>query len=132
MMTTGKLIVTAALSVALGLATGSGVSAAESRSPTTMKPLHAVSLDVGSKHVVGYFLNAEGRCKLTLMVADVPRDETSEPSSQIMRLRLTVEPGRPALVDTTEGRLLQFGCAPDAQAMNATLLDQVAAGRDVK
>jgi hypothetical protein len=66
------------------------------------------------------------------MVADVPRDETSEPSSQIMRLRLTVEPGRPALVDTTEGRLLQFGCAPDAQAMNATVLDQMAAGRDIK
>jgi hypothetical protein len=62
----------------------------------------------------------------------VPRDETSEPSSQIMRLRLTVEPGRPALIDTKEGRLLQFGCAPDAQAMNATLLDQVAACCDVK
>jgi hypothetical protein len=49
-----------------------------------------------------------------------------------MRLRLTVEPGRPALIDTKEGRLLQFGCAPDAQAMNATLLDQVAACCDVK
>jgi hypothetical protein len=132
MMKTGKLIVAAAFGGALCLAAGMSPSAAESRSPKTMKPMHAISLDVGSKHVVGYFLNAEGRCKLTLMVADVPRDETSEPSSQIMRLRLTVEPGRPALVDTTEGRLLQFGCAPDAQAMNATLLDQMAAGRDVK
>jgi hypothetical protein len=132
MMKTGKLIVAAAFGGALCLAASTGPSAAESRSPKTMKPMHAISLDVGSKHVVGYFLNAEGRCKLTLMVADVPRDETSEPSSQIMRLRLTVEPGRPALVDTTEGRLLQFGCAPDAQAMNATLLDQMAAGRDVK
>src|ERR1700730_1284764 len=132
MMNTGRLIVTAAFGGALCLAASMSPAAAESRSPTTMKPLKAISLDVGSKHVVGYFLNAEGRCKLTLMVADVPRDETSEPSSQIMRLRLTVEPGRPALVDTTEGRLLQFGCAPDAQAMNATLLDQMAAGRDVK
>jgi len=132
MTKTGKLLVTAAFGAVLGLAAGMPASAAESRSPTTMKPLNAISLDVGSKHVVGYFLNAEGRCKLTLMVADVARDETSEPSSQIMRLRLTVEPGRPALVDTAEGRLLQFGCEPNAQAMNATLLNQMAAGRDIK
>jgi hypothetical protein len=97
-----------------------------------MKPLGATSLDVGSKHVVSYFLKADGQCKLTLMIADAARDENSEASAQILRVRLMVEPGRPALVDTTEGRLLQFACAPDAQAMNATLLDQVAAYRDVK
>jgi hypothetical protein len=131
-MTPGKRILTAAIGTALCLAATMSPSAAGSRSPTTMKPLKAISLDVGSKHVVGYFLNAEGQCKLTLMIADAARDETSEPSSQILRLRLMVEPGRSALVDTTDGRLLQFGCEPAAQAMNATLLDQVAAGRDVK
>jgi hypothetical protein len=131
-MTTGKRILTAAIGAALCLATTMSLSAAEPRSPTTMKPLKAISLDVGSKHVVGYFLNAEGQCKLTLMIADAPRDESSEPSAQVMRLRLMVEPGRSALVDTTDGRLLQFGCEPNAQAMNATLLDQVASGRDTK
>ena len=131
-MTTGKRILTAAIGAALGLATTISLSAAESRSPTTMKPLKAISLDVGSKHVVGYFLNAEGQCKLTLMIADAARDESSEASAQVMRLRLMVEPGRSALVDTTDGRLLQFGCEPNAQAMNATLLDQVASGRDAK
>jgi hypothetical protein len=131
-MNTGRLIITAAFGAALCLAASMSPAAAESRSPTTMKPLKAISLDVGSKHVVGYFLNAEGRCKLTLMIADAVRDETQEPSAQIMRLRLMVEPGRAALVDTTDGRLLQFGCAGDAQAMNATVLDQMAAGRDIK
>ena len=132
MMKTGKRIVTAAFGGALCLATIMGLSAAESRSPTTMKPLMAISLDVGSKHVVSYFLNADGQCKLTLMIADAARDENSEPSAQILRLRLMVEPGRAALVDTTDGRLLQFACEPDAQAMNATRLDQLAAGRDLK
>jgi hypothetical protein len=131
-MKTAKRIVTAAFGGALCLATSTGLSAGESRSPTTMKPLMATSLDVGSKHVVSYFLNADGQCKLTLMIADAARDENSEPSAQILRLRLMVEPGRTALVDTTEGRLLQFGCEPDAQAMNATLLDQVAFARDIK
>ena len=129
---TGKRIVTAALGGALCLATSMGLSAAASRSPTTMKPLMATSLDVGSKHVVSYFLNADGQCKLTLMIADAARDENSEPSAQILRLRLMVEPGRAALVDTTDGRLVQFACERDAQAMNATLLDQIAAGHDIK
>ena len=131
-MKTGKRIVIAAFGGALCLATGTGLSAAGSRSPTTMKPLMAISLDVGSKHVVSYYLNADGRCKLTLMIADAARDENSERSAQILRLRLMVEPGRPALVDTTDGKLLQFACEPAAQAMNATLLDQIAAGRDIK
>ena len=129
---TGKRIVTAALGGALCLATSIGLSAAASRSPATMKPLMATSLDVGSKHVVSYFLNADGQCKLTLMIADAARDENSEPSAQILRLRLMVEPGKAALVDTTDGRLLQFACERDAQAMNATLLDQIAAGHDIK
>jgi hypothetical protein len=129
---TGKRMVIAALGAALCLATSVGPSAAASRSATAMKPLMATSLDVGSKHVVSYFLNADGQCKLTLMIADAARDENSEPSAQILRVRLMVEPGRAALVDTTDGRLLQFACERDAQAMNATLLDQIAAGRDIK
>jgi hypothetical protein len=132
MTKTAKRIVIAAFGGALCLATSMDLAAAEARSPVTMKPLMASSLDVGSKHVVGYFLNADGRCKLTLMIADAARDENSEPSAQILRLRLMVEPGRAALVDTTDGRLLQFACDPGAQAMNATLLDQFAAGRDIK
>ncbi|HST36947.1 MAG TPA: hypothetical protein VLK25_10015 [Allosphingosinicella sp.] len=127
-----KRILIATIGAALCLATTASLSAAGSRSPTTMKPLKAISLDVGSKHVVGYFLNAEGQCKLTLMIADAARDDSSEPSTQVMRLRLMVEPGRSALVDTTEGRMLQFACESQAQAMNASLLDQVAAGRDSK
>lgn len=130
-MKTAKRMVTAAFGGALCLATSMGLSAAESRSAATMKPLGATSLDVGSKHVVSYFLNADGQCKLTLMIADTARDD-SEPSAQILRLRLMVEPGRAALVDTTDGRLLQYACEPGAQAMNATLLDQVAARHDIK
>ena len=131
-MKTAKHMITTTFAGALCLATSMGLSAAESGLPTTMKPLGATSLDVGSKHVVGYFLNTDGQCKLTLMIADAARDENSEPSAQILRLRLMVEPGKAALVDTTEGRLLRFACEPGAQAMNATRLDQLAAGRDLK
>jgi hypothetical protein len=131
-MTTGTRILTGAVGAALCIATTVGLCAAESRRPVTMKPMKAISLDVGSKHVVGYFLDGEGRCKLTLMIADAYREDAVTPPSQTVRVRLMVEPGRSATVDTTDGRLLQFGCESSAQAMNATLLDQVAFSRDVK
>jgi len=130
-MRTGNRIVTAAVGAALCLATTVSLSATETRSPVTMKPMKAISLDVGSKHVVGYYLSGEGQCKLTLMIADSYREDAITPS-QTVRLRLMVQPGRSATVDTTDGRLLQFGCESDAQAMNASLLDQVAFSRDVK
>jgi len=131
-MRTGNRIVTAAVGAALCLATTVSLSATETRSPVTMKPMKAISLDVGSKHVVGYYLSGEGQCKLTLMIADAYREDAITPPSQTVRLRLMVQPGRSATVDTTDGRLLQFGCESDAQAMNASLLDQVAFSRDVK
>jgi hypothetical protein len=127
-----KPIFTAALGAAFCLATCVGLCATESGLPTTMKPLGAVSLDVGSKHVVSYFLKTDGQCKLTLMIADAAPDANSEPKAQILRLRLMVEPGRAALVDATDGKLLRFACEPGAEAMNATRLDQIAAGRDIK
>lgn len=123
---------TAAFAGALCLAASVELSAAQSPPPVRMTPMMAKSLDVGSKHIVSYFLNADGLCQLTLMIADAMADENSEPSTDVLRLRLTVEPGRSALVDNTEGRLLQFGCETAAQAMNATVLDQVAAGHDIR
>jgi hypothetical protein len=130
-MNTGKRIVAAALSGALVVATSTNLSAADSWSPMMMKPLRAVSLDAGSKHVVGYFLSTDGRCKLTLMIAEASRDEKTEPPAEVMRVRLAVDPGRSASVDTTEGKLLQFDCQQNAQAMSVAVHDQIASGDDV-
>ena len=69
-MQTGQRIVAMVFSVALCLATNTGLSAAESWSPVTMKPLMAVNLDARTKDVVSYFLSADGQCKLTLMIAE--------------------------------------------------------------
>jgi hypothetical protein len=129
-MKTGKRIVAAAFGGALCLATNTGLSAEESGSPLTMAPFMAKSLDAGTKHVVSYFLNADGQCKLTLMISDASRGESDEPSAEILRLRLTVEPRKAAMVDTTHGKLLRFACESDARAMSVTLSERVADGRD--
>jgi hypothetical protein len=119
-------IVATAFSGMLCLATGSGLSAAISWSPMTMKPLMAVSLYAGPKHIVGYFLSADNRCKLTLMIAERSDDEKDSSPAQASRIQVAVDVGATARLDTEEGRALQFACEAGAQAMTASSVDRIA------
>ena len=93
-MQTGQRIVAMVFSGALCLATNTGLSAAKSWSPVTMKPLMAVNLDARTKDVVSYFLSADGQCKLTLMIAEnSPQDPSSANAS---RVQFAVDPGKAA------------------------------------
>ena len=125
-MKTGQRIVAMAFSGALCLATNTGLSAAESWSPVTMKPLMAISLDAGAKHVVSYFLSADGQCKLTLMIAENSGDQKDLSPTQASRVQVAVDAGRTARLDTAEGRSLRFACKAGARAMTASAVDRVA------
>jgi hypothetical protein len=122
-MKSDSRIVATALAGALWLATSTGLSAAESWSALTMKPRGAVSLDAGAKHVVSYFVNADGVCKLTVMIADAVGDDSGPAATQ---LQLSVEPGRSARFATADGKALRFVCLGRAEAMSATALARVA------
>ncbi len=122
-MKSGKPIVAAALGGALCLATSANLSADESWSVLTMKPLMAASFEAASNHIVGFFVNANGLCKLTLMIGEAR--EASETAAS--RLQLIVEPGRRARFDAADGDTLQFACKPGAREMTATKLESVAA-----
>jgi len=97
--------------------------AAETKAPTAMKPLGAASFDVGSKHVVGYFLASDGRCKLTLMIGEAG----GAAQSSAARLLLVVDPGRSARFDSESGQSLRFACKSEALAMSATPVETHAA-----
>jgi hypothetical protein len=129
-MKTGKCIVATAFGGALCLAASTNLSAAEAWSNVKMKPLMAASFDVGAKHVVGYFLNTDSRCKLTLMIAEATYDEDHAPSAPTLRVQLTVNPGKKAHIDTDEGKSLHFACEPNALAMDVVLLDRIAMAQD--
>lgn len=92
-------------------------------SALTMKPRMAASLDAGSKHVVSYFLNADGVCKLTLMIADAVGDDSEAPAAQ---LQLSVDPGQSARFAAGDGNSLRFVCLGRAETMSATALGRVA------
>ncbi len=117
-----KAILAAALGGALFFAASAELTAAESWSVLTMKPLMAASFDAASNHIVGFFVNANGLCKLTLMVGGAEK-----PNAPVSRLLLIVDPGRSARFDADDGNTLQFACKSGATAMTATSIKSVAA-----
>jgi hypothetical protein len=121
-MKSGKPILAAALGGALCLAASSELTADESWSQLTMKPLMAASFNAASNHIVGFFVNANGLCKLTLMIGDA-----EDPNAPASRLLLVVDPGRSARFDAADGNTLQFACASGAMAMTATRIASIAA-----
>src|SRR5208337_505659 len=90
----------------------------EARSPLKMKPMKAVSLDVGDKHVVSYFLNDGGACRLTLMIADSLDAAPAQPS----RVVAAISSSKSARFDTVQGKTLSFSCENGAQSMSVAEL----------
>jgi len=109
-------------SAAIARADESGVTVA-------MKPMQAVSFDLGSRHVVSYFVSREGRCDLTVLTAARFEANATAAPGDVQRLRLRVDSSSSALLDAPEGESLQFACTPDALALTLTRVDRVAAIR---
>jgi hypothetical protein len=118
-----KLIPAALVTIGLGLS--ASVAAADGSSALTMKPKHGISFDVGTKHVIGYFLNDNNLCNLTLMVAEAFNGD-DVPSETAARFEVAIDAGKTARLDTAEGKSLEFACMADAQAMSVKALEQVA------
>jgi len=121
-MKSASTFVAATLAGALCLGATTNVPAAD-WAAQTMKPRMAASLDAGGKHVVSYFVSADGVCKLTVMIADTVGDDSGAPAAQ---LQLSVDPGRAARFATGDGDTLRFVCLGRAETMSATALGRVA------
>ena len=116
---------TAAAALAFAVAFGAGAcfAADENWESTMMKPAQAKSLDVGTKHVVSYFVGADGACRLTAMITDRSDDEATRGTAQ---LQLMVEPGKTARIATADGNSLRFVCLGRAEWMTATVVNRMA------
>jgi hypothetical protein len=110
-----------ALAAALSLSTLATV--AQASEPLTMKPLHGISFDVGSDRAASYFVSDKGKCKLVLTLAD-PNGEFATFSAT--RFEAAIEAGKTTRY-VSHGKTFEFGCAPDAQAMDVMQVSQLAA-----
>jgi hypothetical protein len=97
-------------------------SAASSQTPATLfekvtyRPIDSIRYDFGSKSANGYFVQQAARCVITLMVYEKP-DADVGLSSTATRVRLVLNPGETAGLDSEEGRSLNFTCGDGAAAL---------------
>ena len=124
-----KIFVATAISGVLAIANLGPAQAGDSAPVgSQMKPLYAVSFDVGRKHVLSYFLSKNGMCDLTILVTDRPGEvvEGDEiPALATERFHTAVDGGKSAQLDTAAGKSLEYVCATDAQAMSVKQVNQI-------
>lgn len=95
----------------------------------TMKPLYAVSFDVGRKHVLSYFLTKNSLCDLTVLVTNKSGEApvgNEIPPLETVRFVAEITSGKSAGFDTAEGKTLEYACASGAQAMTVREIKQIA------
>ncbi len=124
MTTIRHIIAATVLSTAL-FGQQAGAKAEEATPSLTMKPLHGVAFDVGTRRAAGYFLKSTSTCKLVLTIADAPNwDETLSFTST--RFEVAIPAGKTTYFRSSEGTTLEFACAGDAGSVSVRDLRQVA------
>ena len=94
-------------------------------SAISVGPAKGITLLVGTKRAVGYYVADAGACDLTLMVAETYLNEdTVIPTAT--RIRSVIGAGTTAHVETLDGASLAFTCATGATSMTVEKYDRVA------
>ena len=81
------------------------------------RPIDSIGYDFGSKSMIGYFVEQAAKCVVTLMVSEKTDPETTTVSTTATRVRLVLNPGETAGLDSEEGRSLNFTCGEGATAL---------------
>ena len=123
-MTNGRRTLGLALGAALLLAGRAVPVVAGPWTTEELRPLRAVSFELGSERVLAFFVPADGICKVTLMIAQMREDEAPALGS---RLSLRIEPGRSATFDGRDGQSLRLACRPEAAALLTSRVKTLAA-----
>jgi hypothetical protein len=85
----------------------------------TFQPIQAMSYVFGSKHLVGYFGSRDGKCQLTLMIAEVVDLDRAPPSSAA-RVNLSLAPGQATSLNSVEDAPLALTCGAGARTVQVT------------
>lgn len=94
----------------------------------TLKPAKGVSFDVGDKRAVTYYRPVTGMCNVTVLLAPRIGEDSGVPEVG-SRVTVPVLPGKPARMDTAEGKSLELGCGFGARSMTVRTVETVAWSR---
>ena len=115
-----KISQASAFAVAFMISLWASAASSQAQAPTkadaTYAPIKSIRYDFGSKSMSGYFVEQATRCVVMLMVYEKSDPETV-PSSTATRVRLVLNPGETAGLDSEEGRSLNFTCGEGATAL---------------
>jgi hypothetical protein len=103
--------------VAIGLwASAASAQSQSVKSEAMYAPIQSISYDFGSKSMSGYFVEQTAKCVVMLMVYE-KSDPDEASSNSATRVRLVLNPGQTAGLDSEEGRSLNFTCGDGAAAL---------------
>ena len=104
---------------AVGISLWASAAPAQSqsvKSEAKYAPIQSIRYDFGSKSMSGYFVDQTAKCVVMLMVSEKP-DPDAASSNSATRVRLVLNPGQTAGLDSEEGRSLNFTCGEGATAL---------------
>jgi hypothetical protein len=102
--------------VGLWASVAAGQSPAQLMEEVKYRPIDSIQFDFGSKSTSGYFVEQAKQCLVMLMVYE-KTDPDATPASTATRVRLVLNPGQTAGLDSEEGRSLNFTCGEGATAL---------------
>ena len=106
----------AAFVVSLCGSVASGRPPAQRMEEIKYRPIDSIRYDFGSKSTNGYFVEQAKKCVVMLMVYE-KRDPDDDYASTATRVRLVLNPGETAGLDSEEGSSLNFTCGEGATAL---------------
>jgi hypothetical protein len=93
----------------------SGESRWQKEGDALYRPIQSISYEFGSKAMSGYFVQRNSVCIVTLMIAE--KTDPDLPSPTAARVRVMLDPGQVAGLDSEEGRSLSLTCGEDAATL---------------
>jgi hypothetical protein len=103
--------------VALGLlASAASAQSQLVKSEAKYAPIQSIRYDFGSMSTSGYFVEQAKKCVVMLMVSE-KLDPDAASSNSATRVRLILNPGETAGLDSGEGPSLNFTCGEGATAL---------------
>jgi hypothetical protein len=79
----------------------------------TFTPTDGISYELGSKRAMGFFEPRNGRCRVTLIIA-----EAVDPGAGQPRVSLPIRPGESATFTSEQGRSMELTCGEGAQTVS--------------
>jgi hypothetical protein len=115
-----KIVYATAIAGTIAAGLCAPAAAGQTRAPvkdqSTYAPIQIIRYDFGSKSMSGYFVGEAARCVVMLMVSEKSDPDTGA-SATATRVRLMLNPGETAGLDSEEGRSLNFTCGERATAL---------------